>query len=72
MVLMVLLKIGAKDFTVKRAEGEAKLPPLGPGGHLLLVLLRQERVKVGRLSHVGIFFCSNCCHWGSLLVFRTR
>ena len=52
MVLMVLLKIGAKDFTVKRAEGEAKLPPLGPGGHLLLVLLRKERVEVGRLPRV--------------------
>ena len=45
MVLVVLLKKGAKDFTVKSAEGKAKLPLLGPGGHLFLVLLRQERVE---------------------------
>ena len=36
------------------AESETGLPLLGPGGHLdpVLVLVLQERVKVGRLPHV--------------------
>ena len=53
MVLVVLLKKGVKDFTVKSAEGEAELPLLGPGGHLdpVLVLELQEGVQVARLPH---------------------